>query len=105
MNRTFRFVTLGMPPFGGVQDVLEYLSQNADILVVSATPYSDLADWWTGTGLAQYVQSIAGKEMGKKADHIRLLKEAGGYEADHKQQDDKSDASEATEKADFATIV
>jgi hypothetical protein len=25
------------------------------------------------------VQAIAGKEMGKKSDHIRLLKEAGGY--------------------------
>lgn len=82
VDRTFQFVTLGMPPFEGVQGALEYVLQNADLLVVSATPYSDLANWWTRTGLAQYVQGIAGKEMGKKADHIRLLREAGGYEAD-----------------------
>lgn len=79
VNRTFEFVTLGMAPFDGVRETLEYLSGKADVMVVSATPYSDLAQWWTRTELAPYVQAIAGKEMGKKADHIRLLKEAGGY--------------------------
>jgi hypothetical protein len=28
------------------------------------------------------VQAIAGKEMGKKGDHIRMLMEAGGYSPD-----------------------
>ncbi|MCK4282837.1 MAG: HAD family hydrolase [Candidatus Brocadiae bacterium] len=82
VDRTFQFVTLGMPPFDGVREELEHLSQKADLLVVSATPYSDLAEWWNRTGLVQYVQSIAGKEMGKKGEHIRLLMEAGGYEPD-----------------------
>ncbi|NLW50299.1 MAG: HAD family hydrolase [Candidatus Brocadiaceae bacterium] len=79
VDRTFPFVTLGMAPFAGVRETLEYLSAKADILVVSATPYRDLAQWWTRTGLADYVGAIAGKEMGKKNEHIRLLKEAGGY--------------------------
>ncbi|MHC4789267.1 MAG: HAD family hydrolase [Planctomycetota bacterium] len=79
VNRSFRFVTLGMPPFEGVGGALECLAQRADLLVVSATPYGDLAQWWTRAEVSQYVQAIAGKEMGKKADHIRLLKEAGGY--------------------------
>jgi phosphoglycolate phosphatase-like HAD superfamily hydrolase len=82
VDRTFQFVTLGMPAFPGVRETLEWLSDKADVLVVSATPYSDLAEWWTGTGLAEHVQAIAGKEMGKKDDHIRLLKDAGGYTAD-----------------------
>jgi len=83
VDRTFEFVTLGMPPFEGVDETLGWLSERADLLVVSATPYADLANWWTRTDLARHVQAIAGKEMGKKADHIRLLMEAGGYEADH----------------------
>jgi len=82
VDRTFPFVTLGMPPFPGVEEVLRDVSQKADLLVVSATPYEDLAAWWTQTGLSRYVQAIAGKEMGKKTEHIRLLMEAGGYDPD-----------------------
>ncbi len=82
VDRTFQFVTLDMPPFDGVRETLERVSRDADILVVSATPYNDLAEWWTRTELAGYVQAIAGKEMGKKGDHIRVLREAGGYEGD-----------------------
>ncbi|MFO8006166.1 MAG: HAD hydrolase-like protein [Candidatus Brocadiia bacterium] len=79
VDRTFQFVTLGMPAFEGVEETLQWLAERADLLVVSGTPYSDLAAWWQGRGLARYVQSIAGKEMGKKTEHIRLLKEHGGY--------------------------
>jgi len=82
VDRTFRFVTLDMPPFDGVEEALRRLSERADLLVVSATPYGDLSAWWQGQGLAGYVQAIAGKEMGKKREHIRLLKEFGGYDDD-----------------------
>ncbi len=83
VDRTFQFVTLGMPEFAGVREVLEYLSARADLMVVSGTPYSDLGEWWTRTGLVEYIQAIAGKEMGKKTEHIGMLKEAGGYEDDN----------------------
>ncbi len=82
VDRTFQFVTLGMQPFPGVRETLQRLAEKADMLVVSGTPYGDLAQWWTRADLAPYVHSIAGKEMGKKTEHIRLLKEAGGYEDD-----------------------
>ncbi len=82
VDRTFKFVTLNMPPFEGVPETLDYLSGHADMLVVSSTPYSDLVAWWGNTDLKQSVQGIAGKEMGKKTEHIRLLKEAGGYDDD-----------------------
>jgi len=83
VDRTFRYVTLGMPPFAGVRETLEYLAERADIMIVSATPYNDLSEWWTRTGLVEYVQGIAGKEMGKKAEHISTLKAAGGYADDN----------------------
>jgi len=79
VNRSFRYFTLSMPPFDGVRETLEWLAPRADIMVVSATPYCDLTEWWSGQDLTQHLQAIAGKEMGKKADHIRLLMESGGY--------------------------
>jgi len=82
VNRTFEFVTLGMPPFDGVEETLQWLSERADLLVVSSTPYSDLVAWWGNTGLDRYVQSVAGKEMGKKSEHIRVMMESGGYQPD-----------------------
>ncbi len=82
VNRSFEFVTLGMPPFEGVRETLERLSERADLLVVSSTPYSDLIAWWSENDLTRYVQSIAGKEMGSKQEHIRLLMEHGGYSPD-----------------------
>lgn len=82
VDRTFPFVTLDMPAFDGVAETMRYLTKKADLLVVSATPYGDLAAWWTQTGLSEHVQAIAGKEMGKKGDHIRMLMEAGGYSPD-----------------------
>lgn len=83
VDRTFPFVTLDMPPFEAVPGILQWLSERADLMVVSSTPYSDLSAWWTQTNLAQYVQAISGKEMGKKSEHIRLLMEYGGYDTDH----------------------
>jgi len=82
VNRSFRYFTLSMPPFDGVRETLEWLAPRADIMVVSATPYCDLIEWWRGQDLTQHLHAIAGKEMGKKADHIRLLMESGGYAAE-----------------------
>jgi len=82
VDRTFPFVSLTMSPFPNVRETLERLSQKADMLVVSATPYRDLAQWWSDADLVRYVQAIAGKEMGKKSEHIRIIKEIGGYDDD-----------------------
>ena len=82
VDRTFQFVTLGMSPFDGVRETLADLCEKADILVVSATPYSDLSRWWTRTGLAEYDEMEGIAWAWQKAEHIRLLKEAGGYADD-----------------------
>ena len=58
------------------------MAQHADILIVSKTPYTDLANYWEDQGITKYVQIIAGQEMGSKGHHIEVAKKAGQYEDD-----------------------
>lgn len=62
----------GLPPFPYVGESLEKVSEFADIIVVSATPGEALAREWAEHDIAKYVAVIAGQEMGKKAEHLRL---------------------------------
>ena len=55
----------------------------ADIMVVSKTPYEDLANYWDDQGIDRFVQVIAGQEMGSKGQHIEVAKKAGGYANNH----------------------
>jgi len=82
VNRMFPHISAKMPPFDKVKECLELMAQYADILIVSKTPYSDLANYWEAQGIAQYVQIIAGQEMGSKGHHIEIAKKAGKYEDD-----------------------
>jgi len=83
VNRTFPHISAKIPPFDNVRECLELMAQHADILVVSMTPYSDLANYWEEYGLSQYIQIIAGQEMGSKSHHIEVAKEIGGYSDDN----------------------
>lgn len=80
VNRTFPYISAKMPPFDGVVECLKLMHKVADILVVSKTPYDDLVNYWEAQGIAQYVQLIAGQEMGSKAHHIEIAKKAGSYQ-------------------------
>ena len=82
VNRMFPHVSARIPPFDKVKECLELMAQYADILIVSKTPYSDLANYWEAQGIARYVQIIAGQEMGSKGHHIEVAKKAGKYEDD-----------------------
>jgi len=82
VNRTFPYISAHIPPFDGVRECLELMHKVADILVVSKTPYEDLANYWESQGIAQYVQLIAGQEMGSKGHHIEMAKKAGHYRDD-----------------------
>ena len=82
INRTFPHISAKIPPFDNVKESLELMSQRADILVVSKTPYADLANYWKTQEIDQYVQMIAGQEMGSKGHHIEIAKKAGKYEND-----------------------
>ncbi|MDD5013850.1 MAG: HAD hydrolase-like protein [Atribacterota bacterium] len=82
VNRMFPYVSAKIPPFEGVKECLKLMAQHADILIVSKTPYTDLANYWETQGIAQYVQIISGQEMGSKGHHIEVAKKAGQYEDD-----------------------
>jgi phosphoglycolate phosphatase-like HAD superfamily hydrolase len=82
VNRMFPHISAKMPPFDKVKECLELMAQYADILIVSKTPYIDLANYWESQEIDQYVQMIAGQEMGSKGHHIEIAKKAGKYEDD-----------------------
>ena len=83
INRTFPHISAKIPPFNGIEESLDLMAGYADIMVVSKTPYEDLANYWEAQGIARYVHIIAGQEMGSKAHHIEVAKKAGEYENDH----------------------
>jgi len=82
VNRAFPYISAKIPPFKGVKPSLEIMAQAADIVVVSQTPYNDLADYWERHEIDDFVTCIAGQEMGSKTDHISIIKEIGGYKND-----------------------
>ena len=82
VNRMFPHISAKIPPFDHVEECLKLMAQHADILIVSKTPYIDLANYWESQEIDQYVQMIAGQEMGSKGHHIEIAKKAGKYEDD-----------------------
>lgn len=82
VNRAFPNITVKIPPFEGVRNALELISERADIVVVSQTPYEDLVNYWHRHGIDEFITCIAGQEMGSKTTHIKLLKKAGRYSSD-----------------------
>ena len=72
----------GVPPYPYVRESLQLLADQADMIVVSATPLDALRREWKEHKIAQYVEVIAGQEMGKKQLHLALA--AGGkYAPNH----------------------
>jgi phosphoglycolate phosphatase-like HAD superfamily hydrolase len=82
VNQAIRDIVKGMPPFPFVRGSLMKIREQADAIVVSATPGEALAREWEEHGIAQYVSVVAGQEMGKKAVHLELAAK-GKYAPDH----------------------
>ena len=72
VNLTISKKIKNLPPFKWVRESLELASKKADLVVVSQTPYEALDREWKEHDLNGYVDAIAGQEMGKKEDHIRI---------------------------------
>jgi phosphoglycolate phosphatase-like HAD superfamily hydrolase len=68
-----------VPPFPFVRESLHKVSQWADIIVCSATPYEALRREWEEHDIAKYTCVIAGQEMGSKKEHIQFAS-AGRYD-------------------------
>jgi phosphoglycolate phosphatase-like HAD superfamily hydrolase len=76
VNNAVADIVRDLPPFPGVREMLEKMAQTADVIVVSGTPGEALEREWAEAGIAEHVRLIAGQELGKKKEHLRLA--AGG---------------------------
>ena len=81
VNRRVRELVCGVPPFPHVRESLQKLSQEADIVVVSATPAEALEREWAEHDLARFTAAIKGQESGTKKEIIASLK--GQYVPEH----------------------
>jgi phosphoglycolate phosphatase-like HAD superfamily hydrolase len=82
VNATVADMVHNVPPFPYVRESLAFLQDQADMIVVSATPVEALTREWEEHDIAKYVRVIAGQEMGKKALHLELAAK-GKYALDH----------------------
>ena len=81
VNDMIAQVVHNLPPFPGVRESLQKLQGQADVIVVSATPYQALKREWDEHEITPYVSLIAGQEMGPKAEHLTIAA-AGKYPSD-----------------------
>jgi len=70
VNRAVEGMVRGVPPFPYVRRSIEKLSQQADILVVSATPQEALQREWDEHDLSRFVVAICGQEVGTKKESL-----------------------------------
>lgn len=72
VNGLVELLVFDVPPFPHCRKSIERLSETADIICVSATPYAALAREWEEHDISRYAALICGQEQGKKEDHLRL---------------------------------
>ncbi len=82
VNEVIGQIVKDLPPFPYVRESLDKIQQQADAVVVSATPCEALSREWAEHDIAKYVEIIAGQEMGKKAQHLDYAT-GGKYKPDH----------------------
>lgn len=71
----------GVPPFPHVRESLQLISEQADIVIVSATQTVALKREWTEHDILHHVSLVCGQEQGSKSHIIRSL--APQYAPDH----------------------
>ena len=80
INQSVADMVRGVPPFPFVRESIERLSQQADVIVVSATPQEALVREWQEHDLEKHVVAICGQEVGTKAQSLGA---AAKYPAGH----------------------
>ena len=81
VNASVDWMVEGCGPFAYMRESLEKIGEQADIVVVSATPVPALEKEWNEHDVAKYVRVIAGQEMGSKKEHLALAAK-GKYDPD-----------------------
>jgi phosphoglycolate phosphatase-like HAD superfamily hydrolase len=74
VNRAIAETVSGVPPFPYVRECLERLSDEADMIVVSATPGEALRAEWEEHDLSRFVGAICGQELGTKKEMLDLAR-------------------------------
>jgi phosphoglycolate phosphatase-like HAD superfamily hydrolase len=82
VNDMISDIVHGVPPFPYLRESLQKLQGKADMMVVSATPVPALTREWKEHNIDGFVRVIAGQEMGKKAQHLKMAAK-GKYADDH----------------------
>ena len=72
VNQAVEDIVHGVPPFPLVRESLDKLNRLADAMCISQTPAEALKREWAEHDLAQFVQMIAGQEMGTKTEHLKF---------------------------------
>ena len=84
VNAAVRDTVEGVPPFPGVVECLDRITASADLVVVSGTPGEALRREWDEHKIDRYPFVIAGQELGKKSEHLRVMTTGKNYAADRK---------------------
>ena len=80
VNESVAGMVRGVPPFPFVRESIQKLAEQADVMVVSATPQAALEREWAEHDLSQYVIAICGQELGTKREFLTM---AAKYPAGH----------------------
>ena len=81
VNNQVADIVHGVPPFPLLLETLENSISQADMMVISQTPCDALEREWTEHNISQYVEKIAGQEMGTKTEHLKFAA-VNKYESD-----------------------
>lgn len=82
VNAAIADMVSGVPPFPKVLECLDRITAAADLAVVSGTPGEALRREWDEHRIDHYPAIIAGQELGKKTEHLRVLTAGKGYAND-----------------------
>jgi phosphoglycolate phosphatase-like HAD superfamily hydrolase len=74
VNRAIAETVSGVPPFPFVRECLQRLADEADLIVVSATPGEALRAEWEEHDLSRLVRAICGQELGTKKEMLALAR-------------------------------
>ncbi len=81
VNQRVEALVSGVPPFPRVAEVLQKLSEVADIVVVSGTPTEALEREWEEHHIRQFVRLVCGQEIGSKKEILSITSQS--YSKDH----------------------
>ena len=72
VNATVKDIVHGVPPFPLAPETLAKCQTQANCIVISQTPVEALEREWAENDIQNFVEIIAGQEMGTKSNHLKF---------------------------------